>query len=82
MNSKTFTRDEIEELVDDDETIELPSEYLKHDIVLMTYIAKHEDKFWKFSFERSNNEGWLIYGDIDAVEVKKKEKVVIDWVEA
>ena len=77
MSSRMFTREQIEELVN--EAKDTWEEYLQHDITIMTYVVKVDGKHWQFSFERSDGEGWLIYGDIGAEEVIPREKMVIEW---
>jgi hypothetical protein len=79
---RTFTRNEIEDLVDEGVAIEINSRPFKHDIVLTTYVAKVEELYWKFIIESSYNEGWCEYQfPIDAVRVSPREVSHIEWVE-
>lgn len=78
--NKSFNREEIEELVEQEDTLLISEEYQQHDITLLTYVVKIEDSYWKFSFERSDDNGWQIYGSVDAAQVKPREKIVIEWV--
>lgn len=78
--NKSFNREELEELVEQESTILISEEYQQHDITLLTYVAKVENSYYQFSFERSDDNGWQIYGSVDAVEVKPQEKIVIEWV--
>lgn len=82
MPTKTFTKEEVFDLVEEDDTIHLSSISYKHDFSEETYVVKYEGSYWKFTFLRSYDNGWMIENNgVEAVEVVPKEKVVIEWVE-
>lgn len=82
MNEKTFTRSEIEDLIDNGIAKEIKSSPFKHDIILTTYVAEVDDHWWKFIIESSYNDGWSDYQfPLDAVRVIPREVISIEWVE-
>jgi len=78
---KHFTKEEVFNLVDEPGTIHVSSKPWKHGYVFETYVVKHEDSHWKFTFQRSDDEGWMLDGGVDAREVKPQEKTIVEWVE-
>lgn len=66
--------------VEDESTIELSDTPTKHDMSRATYVTKMDGKHWRYSYERSYNEGPQIYTDsITATEVEPVEVTTILW---
>ena len=80
MRKRVFTEEEVFDFIEDNTTVHVSSNPRKHGCVCETYVVKYEDSYWKFSFLRSDNEGWEIGDGVQAVEVVPKEKIIIDWV--
>lgn len=90
MANKTFTKDEIYDIVDgwgvgvptnDGDAVHVSSKPAKHGCIRETYVVKQDGSYWKFSFERHDDEGWQIDGDIIATEVIPQEKAIVEWVQ-
>ena len=45
-----------------------------------TYVIPYEDKHYMITLSRHHEEGLEIWGDVDAVEVEKREITVEQWV--
>ncbi len=75
-------KEDLENILEDESTIEIEEYHTKHDCHRTVYVSKIEDKFYKFDLEFSYNEGIQLYDDyVDAVEVRAVEKTVVDWIE-
>lgn len=72
---QVFDITESEDVVDQEST---PSKYGTTE----TYVFKLEDKFWRFSFKATRNDGWELDYGVVAEEVKPESKVITVWVPA
>lgn len=81
MNTIEIPKQEIYDILEDENTIKIKEGAGKHDCHIETYVCKKDDKFYTFSISVSYQEGIQLYTDfITATEVKPIKKTIIDWV--
>jgi hypothetical protein len=79
MNKRVFKGEELEDVRGAIECGELVNESSWRWGTHNTYVFEHEGKNWQTTIEVHCQDGWQIYGSIDAVEVHQVEKTVKVW---
>lgn len=76
--TKRITKDQLSDLLENEDTIELSSSPTKHDISLTTCIVSDDGKKWKVFYEASYNNG-IMGDDFTMQEVEPYEVTVTKW---
>lgn len=74
------TREELEELIEWD-VAWLGERQIKFDLIKVTIVVTWADRFWKVSYERSDEVGVRWYGRMYCPEVELREVVRREWIE-
>jgi hypothetical protein len=81
MNKRTFTKDEVYELITKFEAECIDYLRLSSGSCIETWVVPFENSFWQFLLERQGDDGMV--SGAQAKEVKKVSKTVVieEWVE-
>lgn len=76
-----LNKEQVLDLTEGDDVVDQSSTPSKYGTT-ETYVFKLENKYWRFSFQATRNEGWELDNGVVAVEVKPESKVITVWVPA